>query len=185
MDEDFNKMKRIFLVLLSIIVNAINAQTQIFPLDTKGERIEGAYYKDLDNDLTPYVGTWVGDVKEGTFKITFEKVKEHQENRKIWKDRLYGKYEMRDKQGNLPYSNYNSQRVKVKSYTFVRNKRELNLGFIDSCIVGYIYLKFTDASKTKIEWEYDDIPQTITESRAANCAKINEMPQEKFILTKQ
>lgn len=176
-------MKRIFLVLLSVAVSIINAQTQILPLDTKGKRVEGAYYKDLNNELNPYIGTWKGNINGNIFKISFEKIKEYDEYRKIWKDRLYGRYEMRDKQGNILYSTYNSQRIKVRSYIFIKNR--LNFGFIDSCIIGDIYLKFTDASKTKIEWEYDNIPQTISESRAVNCAKINEMPQEKFILTKQ
>lgn len=178
-------MKRIFVIILSVIVNIINAQAQILPLDTKGERIEGAYYKDMNNDLTPYIGTWVGEVKGGTFKITFEKVKEYHEFDKYWRDRLQGRYELRDKNGKILYSTYHQERAKVFSLSSREMKGVFRFGFVDSCIVGYIYLKFKDASKTKIEWEYDDIPQTITESREANCAKINEMPQEKFILTKQ
>lgn len=178
-------MKRIFVIILSVMMNVINAQTQILPLDTKGKRVEGVYYKDVNDVLTPYIGTWVGNVKEGIFKITFEKVKEYNEFRKIWKDELYGRYEMRDKNGKILYSTYNQERAKVFSLSTREMKGIFTFGFVDSCIVGDIYLKFTDASKTKIEWEYDDIPQTITESRAANCAKINEMPQEKFILTKQ
>lgn len=178
-------MKRIFVIILSIIVNVINAQTQILPLEMRSKRVEGVYYKDINDVLTPYIGTWEGKVNGNTFRITFEKIKEYHEFDKYWRDRLQGKYEMRDKNGKILYSTYNQERAKVFSLSSREMKGIFTFGFIDSCIVGDIYLKFTDASKTKIEWEYDDIPQTISESRAVNCAKINEMPQEKFILTKQ
>lgn len=178
-------MKKIFVIVFSVIVNVINAQTKTLPLDTKGDRVKGAYYKDLNNELVPYTGTWMGQVKGNTFQITFERVKEYDEYRDIWKDKLYGKYEMKDSNRNNLYSTYNSDKIKVKSYTFVENKAKLNFVFIDSCIMGDIYIKFTDSTKTKIEWEYEAISQTIVESKLHRCAKINEMPQERFILVKQ
>lgn len=181
-------MKNIILIL-SLFVNIINAQTQILPLETKGRRIEGAYYKDLNNELDPYIGTWEGKVNGNNFKVTFEKVRnEFGGTIRYWKDRLQGKYEMRDAMGNVLYSTYNIPNVKLRSYGFWKNKTELRLGFVDACIVGDIYLKFTDSTKRQLEWKYiadTQIVAIIEGKKEPDCAKINEMPQERFILTKK
>lgn len=179
-------MKNKLIIIFILTINILNAQNQEFPLSTR-DRIEGFYYKDTNNVFTPYTGVWIGQIKGKIFKITFEKVKEFNKFDKYWSDRIYGRYEMVDSKGNILYSTYKRERPKVFSVGTKEMKGKLKLVFIDSCIEGYIYLKFTDSTKTKIEWEYEDIPQTIAvlEGQEPNCAKIYEMPQERFILVKQ
>lgn len=179
-------MKKIIVLLFSVIINCIYSQTKILPLNTRGDWEYGVYYKDLDNELTPYVGIWKGQIKGQIFQIIFEKVKEYDKFDGYWEDRLYAKYEMKDSNGKVLYSTYNGK-IKVKSIGFADKRTRLVLLFLDKCIQGDIYLKFTDSTKSKIEWEYENIPQTIAvlEGQEPNCAKIYEMPQEKFILVKQ
>jgi hypothetical protein len=184
-------MQKIALILTYFIVIICKGQSIILPLEerAKGVRIDGAYYKDLDNDLAPYEGTWTGKTKDGSiFKITFKKVKDYGPG--WWKDRLYAQYEMRNKYDVLLYSTYNKpiENSKFKTGRFFKNKKILYSFFIDDCIEGHIKLQFTDNTKKQLEWEYISIPVTLHEIEggpALKCAEINEMPQEKFILTKQ
>ena len=74
------------------------------------------------------------------------------------------------------------------SLRLFKKKGFLYCVFIDDCIEGHIKLLFTDDTKKQLEWEYISIPVTLHEIEggpALKCAEINEMPQEKFILTKQ
>ncbi|WP_452218486.1 DUF6705 family protein [Lacinutrix undariae] len=48
----------LFIIFFSVSYNT-NAQSPIFPLDEWGDRQANAYYKDLNNDLDPFIGTWV------------------------------------------------------------------------------------------------------------------------------
>lgn len=134
-------MQKIALILTYFIVIVCKGQSIILPLEerAKGVRIDGAYYKDLDNDLAPYEGTWTGKTKDGsTFKITFKKVKDYGPG--WWKDRLYAQYEMRSKNGVLLYSTYNKpiENSKFMSLRLFKKKGFLYCVFIDDCIEGHI-----------------------------------------------
>lgn len=180
-------MKKIILILLFITLNSINAQNRIESLDKKKERKEGVYYKDVNGLFDPYIGTWEGKLSNGnTFKITFEKVKEYQEFDKYWEDRLQSRYENRNSIGGILYSTYHSSEIKIRSLS-AKKKDIFKLLFSDKCISGYVKLRFIDSLNNKLEWEYDPITQMIpiVNGKEPDCAKINEMPQEKFILTKQ
>ena len=185
-------MKKIALILTYFIVIICDGQSIILPLEerSKGVRIDGAYYKDLDNELTPYEGTWAGKTNDGNFfKITLKKIKDYTPN--WWKDRLYAQYEMRNKDGKLLYSTYDShiENSKFKTTGFFKNKEFLDAYFLDNCIEADIRLRFVDSNNRKLEWEYISIPVMIKiivgEKQINDCAKYNEMPQEKFILFKQ
>ncbi|MCQ9636119.1 hypothetical protein MP478_12545 [Chryseobacterium sp. WG14] len=69
-------MKKIILILLLSCINKINAQ-QIFPLNTPKINIpNGAYYKDLDGELDPYIGIWKGTWDGKTLYLQLKKVKD-------------------------------------------------------------------------------------------------------------
>ncbi|MFL9843882.1 DUF6705 family protein [Flavobacterium rhizosphaerae] len=51
-------MKKILLYTLFISSLAGYAQSPVLSLYEDRKNTEGAYYKDLDNDLNYYVGTW-------------------------------------------------------------------------------------------------------------------------------
>ena len=51
-------MKKIFALIF--ILNSLNMFSQTINIESKnGTRLNGAYYKDINNLLDPYVGTWV------------------------------------------------------------------------------------------------------------------------------
>jgi len=82
-------MKHIFLILLSIITISCNAQ--IYPLNYKEDVPDGAYYKDLDNELDKYVGLWKGTWNGKTLFLELKKIKEYSNgDHPYYKDRILG-----------------------------------------------------------------------------------------------
>lgn len=68
-------MKKITIILLILSANFIFAQ-QIFPLNaSKVGHPNEAYYKDLDGELNPYIGTWIGAWNGKTLYLELRKVK--------------------------------------------------------------------------------------------------------------
>lgn len=60
-------MKKIIIITLLIFVSKSKAQT-IIPLYQSDKNVEGAYYKDINNDLNNFVGTW--KYTNGTTSLT-------------------------------------------------------------------------------------------------------------------
>lgn len=96
-------MKTFFITtLFTITMVAIQAQTIVErPLETfyDGERPNHVYFKDVNNLLTKYLGTWEYNQNGQYFKITFFKQTNFREtpvqNRKIsiFTDKIYGYYQ--------------------------------------------------------------------------------------------
>jgi len=181
-------MKNILYVIsfLSICINC-KAQQQILSMNTVGMHIENVYYKDLDNELDPYIGTWKGTFDNKTFIITFSKLKLHNTIGNYDQDRLMGKYKMLDSNNAELYSTYNlaDDKAKVISLGFVEqtSKTKLRLLFSDLCIEGEIHLNFTSLKKTQMHWKYFTKQTLITDE--AGCAVDNEMPRGEMTLIKQ
>lgn len=181
-------MKNILYVIsfLSICMSC-KAQQQIIPIGTKGWPVEGAYYKDLDNELDSYIGTYKGIFDNKTFIISFSKYKDYNSTGNYYEDRLAGKYKMLDNNGNELYSTYNltDNKAKVTSLGFVEqtNHTKLRLVFIDSCIEGEIHLSFDNPQQTQMHWKYFTKQELVVDD--SGCAPYNEMPRGEFVLTKQ
>lgn len=170
-----------------LISMSYKAQQQILPLETKGWSIEGVYYKDLNNELDPYIGMWKGTFDNKTFTITFSKVKLHEPLGNYDQDRLVGKYKMQDANGLELYSTYNllDNKSKVTSLGFVEqtNHTKLRLLFSDLCIEGEIHLSFDNTAKTQMHFKYFTKQTLITDD--SGCAPYNEMPRGEMTLIKQ
>ncbi|WEK69140.1 MAG: hypothetical protein P0Y62_14970 [Candidatus Chryseobacterium colombiense] len=181
-------MKNILYIIgfLSICISC-KAQQQIIPLETKGFPVENTYYKDLNNELSPYIGTWKGTFNNQNFIITFSKYKNYNSTGNYYKDRLAGKYKMLDSNNNELYSTYNlpDNEAKVTSLGFVEqtNHTKLRLVFIDSCIEGEIHLSFDNPQQTQMHWKYFTKQELVVDD--SGCASYNEMPRGEFTLTKQ
>ncbi len=179
-------MKNILILFIVCFINC-KAQQQIVPLETKGIPVKNTYYKDLNNDLDPYIGTWKGVFENKIFIITFSKYKNFNSLYEYYKDRLVGKYKMLDSNGNELYSTYNltDEDAKVISMGFVgsNNLNKLSLSFGDICIDGEIHISFNNIQKTQIYWKYFTYQELVTDD--SGCAPYNEMPRGEFVLTKQ
>jgi hypothetical protein len=81
-------MKKILITSFFIIAFYSNAQVE--SLETRrGKREVGKYYKDINNVLDQYVGTWIHNVGNIYLKITFAKAISYNEGQ-FTEDILYG-----------------------------------------------------------------------------------------------
>lgn len=181
-------MKNIFLIItIFFTVLSCRAQQQIISMNTKGFHIEGVYYKDLDNELNQYEGTWKGTFNNKTFTITLIKIKLHDPIGNYDQDRLIGKYKMLDANNNQLYSTYNlaDDKAKVTSLGFVEqtNKTKLRLMFSDLCRDGEIHLSFDNPQKTQMHWKYFTNQELVVDD--SDCSPFNEMPRGEMTLIKQ
>lgn len=87
-------MKTIQIILLTIFfATNSNAQSPIIDLDTwNGDGIENAYYKDVNNYLNAFEGTWIYTNGADSFKIVLVK-KEMGYTGSFYKDHLIGEYQ--------------------------------------------------------------------------------------------
>lgn len=132
-------MKRILIILIILNLSYfnVNGQSSVFPLRAGGEYIvDGCYFKDLQNELIPFTGTWI--YQEGNKKITlkFERVKIHL-NMSIpsyYEDILEAKYKV-EINNNIIFDNLNepfNQDGSRKIFGGVAKGGEFSLTFIDN-----------------------------------------------------
>ena len=90
------KMKNITLLIVLITTLSCRAQSPVIPLsDHQSDLIDNCYHKDIDNDLDPYVGTWVFQNSSSSFTITFQKIVQYF-NGDYYEDMLVGEYKYID-----------------------------------------------------------------------------------------
>lgn len=86
-------MKQIFLIVLFIIIYNVNAQ-QIINLEDHGKYRhypQNAYFKDINNYLNPFIGTYIYTNGNTSLKIVLDK--KMKDNGKYAEDVIYGGYE--------------------------------------------------------------------------------------------
>ena len=88
-------MKNIKIILLLFIITSCKAQTPIIPLlGVEGTTPVNAYIKDINNDLDPFVGTYVYTNGGTTFKIVLQKITmAHDIDGDYYEDLLIGEIE--------------------------------------------------------------------------------------------
>jgi hypothetical protein len=91
-------MKNIILILMLTIFIACKAQTPVIPLIDRGQsygQINGAYYKDIDNFLNNFEGTWVWQDGNSSLTFVIEKIEFYHNtplNANFYEDLLVGEY---------------------------------------------------------------------------------------------
>lgn len=84
------KMKNKILIVISILLFQISF-AQEYPLDYKDDVPNGAYYKDMNNELSKYVGLWKGTWMGKTVYLELRKVKTFNSGSpSYYKDRIIG-----------------------------------------------------------------------------------------------
>lgn len=193
MSINIYSMKKIILILLMHTVFFSCAQT--YPLNTYYDVPVNAYIKDLNNDLLPYQGSWVGNWDNKTFLITFMRIKKFQNydlNKSYYKDVLVGKFKVTDSNGLVIYDNtlLPNENTKIEGLRFLMQPtKRYSLYYYDEDLCGMtgnIYINFASTDLTKLTWRYSDMTDIITEE----CPYYNANPfpkplPENIILTKQ
>jgi hypothetical protein len=87
-------MKNIIILIIAIVLTIeCNAQSKVVNIMTPTNRtVDGAYYKDTDNDLDAFVGTWVYTDGNTSLKIIFVKELKYYDG-KNYEDLLIGEYQ--------------------------------------------------------------------------------------------
>ena len=65
------------MIIAYLITQFVWCQTPILPLSTYEDIPIGAYLKDLDNVLLPYIGTWEGTLNNKKYTFVFVKFPQH------------------------------------------------------------------------------------------------------------
>lgn len=93
MQTKLNTMKNIIILLLIINLYNCKAQSTIHPLADRNvpENFNNVYFKDIDNDLDQFVGTWVFQDGNTSLTIVLEKLTQFFTG-SWYDDRLIGEY---------------------------------------------------------------------------------------------
>lgn len=67
------KLNFIIIIILALTSIQCKSQTPIISINGSGEIIPNSYYKDIDNQLNPFIGTWVWNDGTNYLKIVFQK----------------------------------------------------------------------------------------------------------------
>jgi hypothetical protein len=84
-------MKKLLIISIFTIGFACKAQSPIFPLEDWDEEQSNAYYKDLDNELDTFEGTWLYTNGNTSWKIILKKEITFF-NDKYYEDLIVGEY---------------------------------------------------------------------------------------------
>lgn len=91
-------MKNITLTIFLVVLNAGYSQSPIIPLIDKRQshgQIDGAYYKDVENFLNNFEGTWVWQDGNSALTFVFEKIESYHNtplNANFYEDLLVGEF---------------------------------------------------------------------------------------------
>ena len=148
------------------ILFVLNCKAQTLPLNTLMEDIpNGAYLKDLNNELTPYMGIYQANYQGNTITlfITKEENKPTERmNKSYYKDALIVKYIIKNSSGIILQDTQNMMYNPNQKYHIIystRTKPNQNIIIFyykgTNCGIGWgdIYLKKLNA--TQLSWEYE------------------------------
>jgi len=85
-------MKKILVLIPLLFALSCKAQSPVLSIDKRGTIVRGAYYKDIDNDLNKFEGTW--KYTNGNTSFTISLLKKIQSFNGSWYyDQLVGEYQ--------------------------------------------------------------------------------------------
>ncbi|CEJ69198.1 hypothetical protein BN1195_01495 [Chryseobacterium oranimense G311] len=151
-------MKNILLIILTI--TAISCKAQTYPLRTFTDLPENSYLKDTNNELQYYEGTWKGTWNNKIIYVNFKKViNVYRSSFKQYRDFLIARFKVTDINGNILFDNTNlaDDQVKIEGGKFRKSDDKYTFVYVDPdlCMrTGQIFINFTDATKTKLQWKY-------------------------------
>ncbi|KNB62984.1 DUF6705 family protein [Chryseobacterium sp. Hurlbut01] len=185
-------MKNILLSLLIGITVSCNAQ--IYPLRTYQEIPENSYLKDTNNELPTYEGVWTATWNNKIIYVTLKKITyKYESYLKEYRDVLIGKFKVTDSNGVILFDNTNlsDNESKIVGTFFRKSDNKYYLVYSDKDLCGRsgnILINFTDATKTKLQWQYSQDENFIE----PDCFYYNYAPQDypqplpkNIVLTKQ
>ncbi|WP_170148968.1 DUF6705 family protein [Chryseobacterium defluvii] len=187
-----NKLKLLFTLVLTMSLVSCKAQT--LPLNTAFSTIpNGAYLKDTNNELAPYIGTYKANFNgnEITLYITKQENKlEESSHKNYYMDALIVKYIVKNSSGTILQDTQNNNTYNIKLYSISTRTAQnaVNLAYSGTnCNVGWGKVILKKINSNQISWEYK--PNDIT-TTADKCPPTLDttiyLPETKdLIFTKQ
>ncbi|SFN15829.1 hypothetical protein SAMN05421594_1440 [Chryseobacterium oleae] len=186
-------MKNVIFILFFF---SCKAQEQTFPLKTYAENIPiNSYFKDLNDDLNFYTGTWTASFHDKTIILKIVKqIKQPIEffNKNYYRDQLFVRYEVKKSgmilESTLDKNFTNDSKLSVKSAYPDENGNKVTLLFSGgNCSVGIGTIVFKKINDTQFYWGY--YPGTTT-SNDITCPPDRDyniyLPEtENLVFTKQ
>ncbi|WP_411811038.1 DUF6705 family protein [Chryseobacterium scophthalmum] len=164
-------MRSIILCIGIFIVLSCKAQQNSLPLNTlMGNIPQGAYVKDLNNELNPYIGTYKTNYKGN--EITLFIIKE--ENRPInrstktfFRDALSIKYTVKNSSGLILQDTYSNNSSNIQLYSLRVRSYDNSVAFYYSgtnCKVGWGSIVLKKLNSTQLSWEYNPNSRILDEA---------------------
>ncbi|ANF52761.1 hypothetical protein A0O34_20575 [Chryseobacterium glaciei] len=190
-------MKSLIIFLGVFVVFSCKAQ-QTYPLNTYPDDVPaGSYLKDLNNELTPYIGSWNASFN-GTQIFLFISKQPHKliqyGERKFYRDVLSIKYQIKNSLGVILQDTQNmsfqSNQIEHTIYS-LRIRPTLNVISFNyggtNCGVGWGSIRLKKLNSTQISWEYIPNSTIIDSNKCPSGTDINiYLPETKdLIFTKQ
>ena len=179
--------------LLVLIVNLISYKAQILPLNTPFLDIpNGAYVKDTNNELNPYIGTYKTNFegKEITLFITKQENKlEKSTGKTYYMDALIVKYIVKNNLGVILQDTQNQNIQDIKLYSINTRPYENSVILYYSgtnCGVGWGKVTLKKLNSTQLSWAYYPNSTSVRDDCPANADKTVYLPEtDNLIFTKQ
>lgn len=165
-------MKYLIICLGICVAFSCKAQ-QVYPLNADYEEVpQNSYLKDLNNELTPYVGVYKANFNgnETTLYITKQEQKLEKTGQKnYYMDALVIKYIIKNSTGLILQDTKNNNYPNIELYSISTSSTQNTVNFFYSgtnCSVGWGRIILKKINAIQISWEYrpDDVTTT-----AAKC----------------
>ncbi|MFP3831477.1 DUF6705 family protein [Chryseobacterium sp. SIMBA_028] len=190
-------MKTIYfkiIIILGLIVNTISCKAQTLPLNTLMDDIPAnGHLKDLNNELSPYVGTYKASYGGNEIILYITKIEnrlEERTNKNFYRDALVVNYVVKNSSGIILQDTKNNNLSNIELYS-TRTRPTLNTVIFyysgTNCRIGWGDIFLKKINNTQISWEYrpDDIVLT-TGDCPQGTDKTIYLPETKdLIFTKQ
>ena len=197
-------MKYIFLVLSILVGILANAQRtgggfrgKTYPLNHRKDIIENySYFRDIDNTLSPYVGTWKYTYNGRQIILVINKeervfTEDDFNKKKYYTDRLVGRYEVRDGSGKVLEttlkSDFKDINLMIKGGVIEPETSKFMMYFTGAkCGLGNGIIRLSKSSNNQLSWTYFPQYILVSETNKEECKGEVYLPiGENLIFTKQ
>ena len=164
-------MRNIILCIGVFVVLSCKAQQNSLPLNTLMDDIpQGAYVKDLNNELNPYIGVYKANYKGNEITLFINKVEhkfEKRTNKDYFMDVLDVKYIVKNSSGLVLQNTSGGNFPNIELYSLGVNSNDNSVTFYYSgtnCKVGWGSINLKKLNSTQLSWEYYPNSRIITDA---------------------
>lgn len=180
-------------ITLFILFLIVSCKSQTLPLNTFFENVpQGAYLKDFNNDLSPYIGEYKANFEgsEIILYITKQDNKlEKSTGKTYYMDALIVKYLVKNNLGAILQDTQNQTISNIELYSINTrpNENSVILYYTGTyCGIGWGKVTLKKINSTQISWDYQPNSGALSNDCPANVDKTVYLPvTDSLIFTKQ